>query len=193
MTRSVSALVVTAAVAAFTLAQPDTARADEVEESIQAALEAYQAGDVAMAKEELDFASQLLSQMKAAGLADFLPAPLPGWDREDAETQAMGAAMMGGGLSASAVYTSGDKRLNIEMLADNPMVTAMAGMFGNTATMGAMGTVRRINRQKVVITNDGELQTLVNNRILIQMNGSAPTEDMEAYFAEIDIEGLNDF
>ncbi|MBB4286764.1 hypothetical protein [Roseospira goensis] len=170
------------------------AHADDVEDSIQAALEAYQAGDIALAKEELDFASQLLSQMKAAGLADFLPQPLAGWTRQDAETQAMGAAMMGGGLSASAAYEKdGGETVTIEFLADNPMVTAMAGMFGNSAAMGAMGTVKRINRQKVVLTNDGQLQALVNNRILVQIGGSAGAEDKEAYFSAIDIDGLKDF
>jgi len=193
MPRFASALAIAAVASALSLAQPGTARADDIEDSLRAALEAYQAGDIALAKEELDFASQLLSQLKAEGLAGFLPDPLPGWEREDGETQAMGAAMMGGGLSASAAYTQGDKRINIEMLADNPMVTAMAGMFTNTAVMGSMGTVRRINGQKVVITNDGELQTMVNNRILIQMSGTAPTEDMEAYFAAIDMDGLKAF
>lgn len=178
---------------AVTLSTAHQAHADDIEDAIQAALEAYQAGDVNAAKEELDFASQLLSQAKAAGLADFLPAPLDGWERSEAESQAVGSAMMGGGLSANAAYTNGDKRVEIEMLADNPMVAAMAGMFSSTATMGAMGTVKRINRQTVILTNDGELQALVNNRILIQVRGDAPVEDMEAYFAAIDMDALKAF
>ena len=185
-----SALILSTAVSLGTAHQ---AQADDIEDAIQAALEAYQAGDVSAAKEELDFASQLLSQAKAAGLADFLPEPLDGWERGEAESQAVGSAMMGGGLSASAAYTSGDKRVEIEMLADNPMVAAMAGMFSSTATMGAMGTVKRINRQTVILTNDGELQALVNNRILIQVRGDAPVEDMEAYFAAIDMDALKAF
>jgi hypothetical protein len=186
----VSALVL---VTAVTLSMAHKARADDIADAIQAALEAYQAGDVNAAKEELDFASQLLSQAKAAGLADFLPEPLDGWERSEAESQAVGSAMMGGGLSASAAYTNGDTRVEIEMLADNPMVAAMAGMFSSTATMGAMGTVKRINRQTVILTNDGELQALINNRILIQVRGDAPVEDMEAYFAAIDMDALKAF
>jgi len=189
-----SAIIATAAmVSCITLMTPQPAQADEIEDAIQAALTAYQDGDINLAKEELDFASQLMSQAKAAGLADFLPAPLDGWERSDAETEAVGAAMMGGGLSASASYSSGNKRVQIQFLADNPMVSAMAGMFSSTATMGAMGTVKRINRQKVILTNDGELQALVNNRILVQIQGDAPPEDMEAYFAAIDMDALKAF
>jgi hypothetical protein len=66
-------------------------------------------------------------------------------------------------------------------------------MFGNTALMGAMGQVKRINRQKVVITKNGELQALIDNRILVQIGGNASAEDKEAYFAAMDIKGLEDF
>ncbi len=66
-------------------------------------------------------------------------------------------------------------------------------MFGNAALMGSMGKVKRIGRQKVVITNDGELQAMVDNRIFIQVTGRAPVEDKEAYFGAIDLAGLKDF
>jgi len=172
---------------------PAPAQADEIEDSIAAALDAYRAGDAALAKEELDFAGQLLSQLKAEGLAGFLPAALPGWEREDGQTQAMGAAMMGGGQAASATYSRGSETVEIQLLADNPMVAAMAGMFSNPAAMGAMGSVRRIGREKVIVSSDGELQALVNNRLLIQVTGSASVADKEAYFAAIDMAGLKDF
>jgi len=73
------------------------------------------------------------------------------------------------------------------------MVTAMAAMFGNATLLGAMGQVKRINRQTVVITQQGELQALVANRILLQLSGNAPVEDKEAYFAAIDLKGLAAF
>lgn len=189
-----TALAVAGTVAGLVAAGlPAPAHADEIEDSIAAALSAYQAGDIALAKEELDFAGQLLSQMKAEGLAGFLPAAMSGWTREDGETQAIGAAMMGGGQSASATYTRGSDTVDIQLLADNPMIAAMAGMFANPAALGAMGSVKRIGREKVVVTSDGELQALVNNRILVQVTGSASLEDKEAYFAAIDMAGLKDF
>ena len=48
------------AVLAVCLVMP--AQADEVEETIEAALEAYRAGDIKAAKEEIDFVGQLLGQ-----------------------------------------------------------------------------------------------------------------------------------
>lgn len=164
------------------------AGADEIEDAIAAALEAYRAGDIAAAKEELDYAQQLLTQARAETLADFLPEPLEGWTREEAESA--GAMAFGGGMSASASYHRDGETVEIQILADNQMVAGMAAVFANPAMMGTMGRVKRINRQKVVITPEGEIQALVDGRILITVSGSAPIEEKEAYFAAIDLEGL---
>lgn len=168
------------------------AMADEIEDTIEAALEAYRSGDLKAAKEELDFAAQLMAQQKAEGLSGFLPEPLDGWQREVEDTS-QAITMFGGGLMAKAQYTDGTDDVEIQMMADNQMVAAMGAMFNNAALMGAMGTVKRINRQKVVLTQQGELQTLIANRIMIQITGSAPDEVKEAYFAAIDVKGLEEF
>ena len=167
------------------------AGADEIEDTIAAALEAYQAGDIKLAKEEIDFVAQLLGQLKAEGLKGFLPAAMDGWTREDQETQ--NAAAFGGGQMASAVYSNGSDRVEIQLMADNQMVTAMGAMFGNAALMGAMGTVKRVNRQKRVVTNDGEVQSLINNRIMVQITGPADADTKLAYFEALDMDGLKDF
>ncbi|MEM9736707.1 MAG: hypothetical protein AAF908_08905 [Pseudomonadota bacterium] len=169
------------------------AAADEVTETIQAALEAYEAGDIATAKEELDFAAQLLSQLKAEGLSEFLPEPFEGWTREEVDTQAAGASLFGGGQMAAALYASDEGDLEIRLMADSPMVTSMAAVLGNPALMGAMGTVKRVNRQRVVITPDGALQALIDGRVLVQIEGAAPAEQKLAYFETLDIEGLKAF
>jgi hypothetical protein len=59
--------------------------------------------------------------------------------------------------------------------------------------MGAMGTVKRVNRQKLVVTNDGEVQSLINNRIMVQITGSADADTKLAYFEALDMDGLKDF
>ncbi|MEM8791267.1 MAG: hypothetical protein AAGE80_06600 [Pseudomonadota bacterium] len=169
------------------------AAADEVSDTIRAALEAYEAGDVSVAKEELDYATQLLDQMKAEGLSNFLPEPLDGWTRTDTSTQSAGAAAFIGGLIAEAEYAGAPGRVTIRMMADSPMVVSMAGVLGNSQLMGSMGTVKRINRQKLVVTPQGEIQALIDNRILVQIEGTAPEEDKLAYFEALDIAALKAF
>lgn len=177
---------------ALALALP--ARADDVEDSIDAALQAYRAGDIKSAKDELDFAAQLLGQRKAQELQSLLPGPLPGWERQDAdEGDAQAMTALGGGQMAGASYTSGSDSVEIQIMADNQMVTAMGAMFSSAAMMGSMGTVKRIGGEKVVVTRDGEVQALVGGRFMVQITGSADTETKQAYFEAIDLEALKAF
>ncbi len=170
------------------------AGADEVEEALEYALEAYRAGDLTVAKEEVDFAAQLIAQQKAAALGDYLPAALPGWTRQD-DNQGGQAAF--GGMTASASYLSDGegnrKRVDVQLMANNQMVSAMAAMFSNPALMGSSGTMKRINRQKVMVDQQGELKSLIDNRIMVTIGGNAPVEDKEAYFEAIDLRSLAAF
>jgi len=169
------------------------AQADEIEETLQMALEAYQAGDINAAKEEIDYAAQLIAQLKAAGLSDFLPEALPDWTRAEPQQGAPAMMAFGGGMTASATYSRSSDAIEIQLMADNQMVTSMAMMFGNAAMIGSMGQLKRIKRQKVVITQQGDLQAMIDNRIFVQISGQSPIEDKEAYFAALDLSGLKDF
>lgn len=169
------------------------AHADDVEESIDAALQAYRAGDIKTAKEELDFAAQLLGQMKAEGLREFLPRPLDGWEREDDGSDTQSMAIFGGGQMAAARYSRGDEDVEIQLMADNQMVGAMAAMFSTAGLMGAMGEVRRIAGEKAVITPEGDLQAVIDDRVMVQITGTADADSKAAYFKAIDLKGLRDF
>lgn len=170
------------------------AGADEVEDALEYALEAYRAGDLTVAKEEVEFATQLIAQQKAAALGDYLPAALPGWTRHDDE---QGGQAAFGGMMASATYVSdaegSRKRVDVQLMANNQMVSAMAAMFSNPALMGSSGTMKRINRQKVMVDQQGELKSLIDNRIMVTVGGNAPVEDKEAYFGAIDLRSLEAF
>lgn len=180
-------------VAACLLAPPVAAWADDVEDSLTAALEAYRAGDFATAKDEAEFAVTLLGQMKAQDLGKFLPEAPEGWTREDGEGQPAGAQMFGGGLVSSASYSNGTDDVTISLAADSPMVTAMSAMFGNAAAMGAMGQVMRVGKHRAIVTPEGEIQSLVDRRVLVSITGSASAEVKQKFFEAIDLDGLAEF
>lgn len=167
------------------------AAADEIEDSLALALEAYQNGDIADAKSEIDYVAQLLSQKQSAALMTILPPPFEGWSQEELENAAVGAAMFGGGMTASADYRRDNENVEIQVMADSPMLAAMMGMFGNPALAGATGgKMKRIGGQKVIATQDGEIQAVISNRFMVQISGSASMEDKEAYFTAIDFDAL---
>lgn len=166
------------------------AQADEVSDALQSALQAYQDGDVQYALEELEYAKQLMSAMKTEELAGLLPEAPPGWSREISSEASAGLAMMGGGIGAEAKYSkSGERNVTVTVMADNPMVGAMAGMLGNAAAMGAK--IERIGRQKAMV-KEGEITLLVDNRILIQAKGGE-VEMMLALLKTMDFRALSNF
>jgi hypothetical protein len=147
------------------------ASADEVSDTLKSALSAYEDGDVAYALEELEYAKQLMLEMKTEALNQFLPAAPEGWTRTVNNEMGAALGMLGGGVGAEAEYNndSGDS-FTITIMADNPMVGAMAGMIGSAGALGAK--IRKVGRQKFM-DQDGELSGLVANRILVQASGAS--------------------
>jgi len=164
--------------------------ADDFTTTLDSVRAAYEEGDIAAAKEELDYASQLLGQMRAKKLESLLPEALDGWTRKDAKASNAGAAMFGGGTSANAEYSRGKDRIKISIITDSPMLSSMAMMFNNPALAGTQGTVKRINRQKVMVKKDGGITAMVDKRIMVEVSGRGPAEAKEAYFKAIDIKAL---
>ena len=176
--------------ASITLGAAAAASADEITDALTSAIEAYEEGDVKYALEELEYAKQLMAAMKADELVSFLPDPPEGWSREVSTEMGAGLAMMGGGTGAEAEYSKdGEEAFTITLMADNPMVGAMAGMLGNAAAIGAR--IERVGRQKMMV-QDGEITGLVDSRILVQAKGGDP-ELMLGVLKTIDYRALADF
>src|ERR1700734_2557480 len=76
-------------------------RADDVTDQINEALKAYQNHDTQTAVAALVAAANLLRQSRADALKKLLPPVPSGWTADNAETSAVGAAMLGGGITAS--------------------------------------------------------------------------------------------
>lgn len=167
------------------------ASADDVTDTLSAAMEAYQEGDIQYALDELAYATQLLNEMKAAGLEGLLPEPLPGWTMTIDEDAASSMGFMGGGVMASGEYTGSGNRFTITMMADNQMVLTMGAMLSNPQLMASMGSIERINRESF-LNQDGDLSALVGNRVMIQAEGG-DLADMIAHLETMDFREIANF
>lgn len=176
-------------IAAVALLAPTLAHADEVTETLQSALKAYEEGDITYTLEELEYAKQLLKAMKTADLAKFLPEAPEGWTREVSTEMSAGLSMIGGGAGAEATYADGSEEFSITIMANNPMVGALAGMLSNAGLMGMK--LERVGRMKY-LNQDGELSGIVDGRILIQAEG-ADIAVMIPVLETIDHRALEDF
>ena len=172
---------------AFSIAT--SAHADEVTDTLQSAMDAYNSGDLQYALEELEFAKQLMLTQKTDALSVFLPDAPEGWTREVNTEINASLGMMGGGVGAEARYSGGGQDFTLSIYADNPMVGAMAAMIQNAAAMGMK--IERIGREKFAV-QDNTLQGMIANRILVKAEGGE-IETMKKVLETIDYKALAGF
>ena len=167
--------------------------ADDVTDYINEALEYYKDGQYTEAVSSLNFAEQLIQQKKSSGLEAFLPEPLSGWDAEAATSQAASSAMLGGGISAERRYTKDDSSVEIQIVADSPMLQGVMMMLSNPMFAASDGgKMERIGKQKAIVKYDasnqsGEIQIVVANRFMVTIEGDGVTDKvLKDYAGAID-------
>lgn len=167
------------------------ATADEVSDTIQSALDAYNEGDTAYATRQLDFALQLLNDMQAGDMQSFLPEPLDGWTRE-IDTDPASIVNIMGGTGALASYTSDNATFTIALMMDSPMVAAMAPLLSNpTMAAASGGRIVPVGREQFV-SLEGDLNGLVGGRVFIQAGGEE-SDSMVAHLETMDFRALSQF
>jgi hypothetical protein len=176
------------AAAAFLSVTP--ARADEIGDAITAATKAYQAGELSGAKQQLDLASQLISEKVAEALIAALPKPLMGWKAGTPDTTAGG----GFGLAvtqASNSYTNAKgESVEVTISSDSAFLGQLVAMLSNPQLAALMGKTVTIGSQRAIQTKEGEVQMMVNNRFVIQVNGGGTADDKLNYAKAIDFNVL---
>lgn len=173
-----------------------TAFADDVKDAIKQGLAHYQQGDFSQATAQLNYAVSLIQQMKSESIVDIFPNPLDGWRADEAESQAAGAMMMGGGISANRSYYKGEASVDIELMVDSPMLSSFATMFSNPAMITMSGKkLIKIHGIPAMYEKDGtdhEIIFVVNNNALFTVRGSGTTRKViESYAKAIKISQLN--
>jgi hypothetical protein len=175
------------------------AEEDDIVNSINEGMEFYKNGEFAEATSSLNYAVQLIQQKKGESLSNLLPEPLEGWEAEEAQSQAAGAAMFGGGVTAERNYSKADGRLSIQIVTDSPMLQGVMMMFSNPMFATADGSkMVRVGRQKAIVKYSaaeeaGDLKMVVGNRFLVTVEGSGISHDeLVAYAKAIDTKKMAD-
>lgn len=172
------------------MATSATALADDIKDALQEALQAYEQGDMALAKENLGYATHLLNQMGADHLAKVLPPPLAGWEGFEAEASAGTTAFFGGGLQASRTYRKDDQQVQVEIIGDSPLMSQMMMIMANPALAGSMGKMIKVGKQRGILDTSGKIMVIVNNRFMVSVDGDAEAANKMAYAEAIDFNAL---
>jgi hypothetical protein len=166
------------------------ALADDIADTIDEARKAYLSGDLAAAKQSLDLASQLIGQKNAEGFAGFLPEPLQGWKADKA--QATATAFLGGVSAATRIYTNakGDT-VEVSITGDSALLAQFGPMLANPAMASAMGKVVKVGNQRGLQTQDGDIMMMINNKFLVNVQGSADAAAKLTYAQAVDVAKLS--
>jgi hypothetical protein len=181
------------AVLVLVIATASGAHADDVTDQIGEALKAYQNHDTRTAIAALDAATNLLRQSRADGLKKLLPPPPPGWTADAAESTAVSVAMLGGGITASRAYHNGVQRVEVQLVADSPMLQGLAALIGSPlGAIGGMSTVVIGGRRMSYTENDHTYMTLVADKVIVKIEGNSDTPDptLKSFIGAIDFAAI---
>jgi hypothetical protein len=167
------------------------AGADEITDAMDQARKAYQSGDLGEAKQQLDLASQLIGQKNAEGFAALLPKALPGWKQDKTDTAAMGTSMFGASMATGRYTNAKGEDIEVQITGDSAMIAPLAAVFANPQFAGAMGKLVRIGNQRAIVTKEGDVQMVVNNKFLVAVQGSGPADAKLGYAQAVDIAKLS--
>ena len=173
--------------------QPSRARADDVTDQIDQALAAYRKHDLPVAVAALEAAANLLRQAQADALKAVLPPPPPGWNADQVDTSAVGAAMLGGGTTVGRTYHNGAQQVEVQIITDSPVLQGMAALINSPmAAAAGMKTVVIGGRPMSYAQNDNSFMTLVAGRTIVKVAGNKATPEptLRSFIAAVDFTAL---
>jgi hypothetical protein len=173
--------------------------ADDVTDAVEDGLKKYEAGKYGEAAGQFEYAAQLSRQKKGVQIKDFLNSikPLDGWAGEEATSTAVGAGIMGGGITVERKFKKDSSTIEVRVMADSPLLQSMMMMFSNPmmATAGG-GELATIAGQKAIVKydpnkNKGEISIVVDGRYLFNLEGRKTSkEDMVKQVELVDFNSL---
>jgi hypothetical protein len=176
----------------------NTLIADDVTDWIDDGLKSYKSGNYSESATSLEYAVQLIRQMKGTEMGGAFPAALDGWTKLDSENAASEMSVFGGS-GAVALYekTVGgqESSCSISASADHPMMGSMLMMFNTPMMMRASGMkMIKIADQKGSLEydksdNSGQIMVVIDKQVLVLVEGEGITEDeLRAYAKGVDYE-----
>jgi len=173
--------------------------ADTITEQLNEVIKMYEDKDYKASMDELKFITAEIQKLDAAQNQKLLPKPLEGWKVEvgDSGTQMAMSMLGGGGTSMQSTYTRGKESIEIQIMANSPMLAMMAMAINNPALMAAdpSSSPYRYKRNKGVKKKEGsrtEITLLISGQIMIKLDGENLSDDaiLEQYLDAIDIKKL---
>jgi hypothetical protein len=106
-----------------------TKKADPFEEGMRQAFADYKKGDSEAVTAKLRELLKLMEERGAAKVGSLLPDELSGWKGESLKSDDLG--ILGGGVSISRTYSSGNRTITVKVVKDSPLIKALIPLLTN--------------------------------------------------------------
>ena len=174
--------------------------ADEISDQIKTGLKAYEDKDYKTAVEELKFVTAQLVELKSKEDHKLLPKALDGWTTKviDTSDNQRAMAIMGGGAMMKSRYERNKESIEIEVVANSPMISAMTMMMNPMMLAGNKTTKPyRYNKAKGIIKKDRkitEITLVIAGQIMLKLTGKNLEDDavLKQYLETIDMKKLKE-
>jgi len=173
--------------------------ADKITDQINDGLKAYEEKDYRGAIDELKFVTAQLQKLEAIENQKLLPPPLEGWTLKkiDNSSNQMVMSMMGGGASMKARYSKEKQQVDIEIVANSPLLAMMRMMMNNPAMMAGKADTepyryKKIKGMKKTSKKETEITLSIAGQIMLKITGKNLEDDavLEQYLDSMDIKKL---
>jgi hypothetical protein len=173
--------------------------ADKITDQINDGLKAYEEKDYKAAIDELKFVTAQLQKLEAAENQKLLPPALEGWTLKkiDNSSNQMVMSMMGGGASMKASYRKKQERVDIEIVANSPILAMMRMMMNNPAMMAGKADTepyryKRIKGMKKTGKTETEITLSIAGQIMLKITGKKLKDAavLEQYLDAMDMKKL---
>ena len=139
----------------------------------------------------------MVLQKKSEQMRALLPEAPPGWETEKTKSQAVGAEMLGGGITISRTYSKGEATVHLEVIADSPMMRSVLMMTSNSVFASAGGgKLEKVKGNRAIVKYDGDDQkgdiyVVVDSRFVVTIKGRhVQREDLELFASIMDYDRL---
>ena len=158
----------------------------DFKKSLESAQKAYDTKAYGAALRDLRGALGVLSQLRVEAIRQTLPAAPTGLKFEDQHTDQGALGMFGAGNEVQRNYqdSSGEKRMNLRVQADSPLIGAMLAMLTNPAVLQAEPNAELLEygKHKAVLHLDKaektcRLQIVIENAHLVEVDTNGLTRD----------------
>lgn len=156
----------------------ESPQVDPIEAGMRQAFADYKTGNTEAVTARLRELLKLLEEKGSAKVATVLPDSVGDWQGESLKKDDL--AVVGGGISISRTYVSGDKKVTVKVIKDSPLVNQLIPILTNEELIQLSNRkTSRISGETAIMDGEHKMQMVIDGRILLELEGNAETSEKD--------------